>query len=866
MNLKRINNRILQRPTRKIFCFLVFVFSFGTAIQSVDLNPFEDQLDIYGSKEIQFNDYSYKGDFNQFVQRNPQVISDRKFDQHTRIQVRGNLGSSTEINAIFDDSNEREEDEKILLNLRGAKYKAALGRIDLNLDGTRFLINNKKALGAFYERNWDNWKAAFLISRSEGLEERQQFFGKGLQREYVLQKSPVVAGSESITLDGVKLNRGVDYRLDYEGGSIQLEHHLLPVEATSNLIVEYESSRDGSAYKNRVFGSRLSYDFAENHEIGLSFLMEKDQIDEGLMRSMESKPHQLNLYGLDLNWLDFHGIDLDLEFVYSRDKQDIASHTLPILSGTALDFEAKYKRAGHQFLLQKERIDPRFRSIGKNKFIALGEDSNLIGDVDQSSFKYAYTTGPWSYSQEYRSSQTNLRKDLSKDSVDFSFTGGDLGYTFRNGIHFRTEYKNENKPSFRNEQLITDDQLRKKSFRLRIPFDSIMDFDLQRLNEKRQNRSYLAGATNQGAFFKTNKLSLSSKESKNFNVNYAYQLRNSDDLLLGVNSQQNTNHSLQLNMRRGRDLQSQLEFAWRKDENLIQSEVNKALSSGMDLRYTKGRDFNYSMKLKHELKSRIIQEISNVNLAQIRDQNQKTYITPSNPVQTFQNSQQVRFTHNKNFSHRISYRYRNEEEDNIDRTLSENEDLSWDLKWNLPKSYRLRYQWSSRDRYNFSSNLDRRTLGFDTELTRTLGSQMTLTSRYFQEIENDLIKGDYQELFDRSIRFDRSLSQHWQFQSNLLWRDRRGIEDREEWTLGGGAVFTPSNSGLRLGLDMSRGKSKDRRTSLSGDLVSLNLHLNQRLFDDTNLEGTYKFEKDGPSSKGSGYSANIMNFKVSVDF
>ena len=143
---------------------------------------------------------------------------------------------------------------------------------------------------------------------------------------------------------------------------------------------------------------------------------------------------------------------------------------------------------------------------------------------------------------------------------------------------------------------------------------------------------------------------------------------------------------------------------------------------------------------------------------------------------------------------------------------------------------------------------------------------MTLTSRYFQEVENDYFEGNYQELFDRSIRFDRSLSRLWQFQSNLLWRDRRGIEEREEWSLGGGAIYTPNNSSLRIGMDISRGRSRDRRTNKTGDLMSLKLNLNQRLFTDTHLEGNYKFEKDGPSSEGSGYSANMVNFRVSVDF
>ena len=180
---------------RKFFNFLVFGFLWTCQFYANGLISIDDELEIYGSKEIQINNYSYQGDFNQFVQRNPQVLSDRKFDQHTRFQVRGRLGDSTEVNAIFDDSNEREEDEKILLNLRGNKYEAALGRIDLNLQGTRFLLNNKKGLGLFFHRNWDHFKAAFLISRSEGIEEREQFFGRGLQREYVLRKSPVVSGS-----------------------------------------------------------------------------------------------------------------------------------------------------------------------------------------------------------------------------------------------------------------------------------------------------------------------------------------------------------------------------------------------------------------------------------------------------------------------------------------------------------------------------------------------------------------------------------------------------------------------------------------------------------------------------------------------
>jgi hypothetical protein len=229
-----------------------------------------NKLEIWGTREMEFNDYRYKGDFNHFIQRNPQVITDTKFNQHTRINVRGQLGKGTSINAVFDDSGDRDADENILMNINGNDFELALGRISLQLKGTKYVLNNKKALGAYFKKNFGRLESSVLMSRSEGKEEREQFFGQGLQREYVLANTPVVPGSEKIRLDGRELQPGIDYRFDYEGGSFQLDQTLLPVEETSRLIVEYESSRDGGAFKNRVFGSRHVWNFDENMNVGIS--------------------------------------------------------------------------------------------------------------------------------------------------------------------------------------------------------------------------------------------------------------------------------------------------------------------------------------------------------------------------------------------------------------------------------------------------------------------------------------------------------------------------------------------------------------------------------------------------------------------
>lgn len=829
-------------------------------INSSETKEFSDHLEIYGSKEVEFNDYSYKGDFNQFLQRNPQVITDSKFHQHTRIQVRGDLGGGTQIQAVFDDSNEREEEERILMNITGDQFELALGRIGLEIPGTRFLLNNKKALGIYFSRSFRKLKSSFVVARSEGQEQREQFFGQGLQREYVLKSAPVVAGSEVIYLDGRKLSRGSEYQFDYEGGSFQLSHKLLPVESTSNLIVEYESSRDGSAFKNRVFALRNEYKFDEKNRLALSTLMEKDQADPLMASSLGAKPHQLNLYGLDGDF-EFGNWKLGFELAHSRDKQDILSHTLPVINGEAIDMKADYQNNRHQFSLRKERVDPNFRSIGKNAFIALGEDSNLVGDVDQESFQYQYKGNGWQYTQRYRSSHTNLDADPLKDRKEFRAIGGDLVKKWGES-EVRAAYNNENSPQYFANGTTRYDVLRKKNLGLMSPVGRDMKWSYSRENESKQSIGISQNS------YQTDEWKVFSNGKSNFNWNYGIRQRKENDQFLGLDRSHSLDHQLKMDFKKGRNFQSQLEFVSRKADNFIQNQSDRSFSSGFDLRYRKGRDLQYNVKLKQEEKKRVILESSNLDLTDLvrANQNQKSYLNPGNPVQTFTLSQQLRFKHHKHFSHRITYRLRDEEEKSIKRTLTNNESLSYDFKWNLPKDFRLRYRWAVRDRYNLNSNLDKKSFEFDTELSRNLRNNMTLTLQNRQEIETDYQQIDYLENRETGLKVEKTFSPMWQAHSNIQLREKEGREWREDWSLGSGVTYTPLASDLRLGLELSQGRSKEKKTGQTGDLVSYRLNVQKEVFEGAHFEGSYRFEKDGPSTLGNGYSAQIMNVRVSMDF
>jgi hypothetical protein len=823
-------------------------------------NKIEDRLEIYGNKEIIFSDYRYSGDFNQFVQKNPQVITDSKFDQHTRIHVRGSLGKGVNVNAVFDDSNQREEDEKILLQLKSDAFEAALGRISIDLEGTRFVLNNKKALGFYFSKKLGRWKSSWLLSRSEGKEERQQFFGQGLQREYILKKSPVVPGSEKLYLDERLLRSGSDYRMDYEGGSLHLDHKLLPVESTSNLIVEYESTRDGSAYKNRVFATRNVYALpGENRDIGLTFAMEKDQVSEAALNSFNTPPHKLSIFALDSHWKFSDALDMNLEWAHSVDDQDIVSTSLPDLRGNALDLGVNFKKGGHKLRLRNERIEPKFRSIGKNQFLSQGEDSNLVGDIEQRSIGYQFESPGFSFEQNLKESQTNLDLDPSKGRQDFQGIRGEahrkVGKLVLNG-----GWKNENAPEFKSGVLQKYRTLRKVHGGFRFPVSDRYKLSFDRELEQKQ----VQGISNLG--YQTTGFDLFSGNSKNLSWNYALKLRAVDDLLLAKETQENTNHSLKVNFKKGRVFNSQIEWVQRQDKDLISGAANHAVASGLDFRYRPGSKLQYSFKLKQEEKRRIVRETSNLDLSQDRKQRRKTYVTPKRPVQTLTTSQQLRLRQNRGLFHRLSYRYRNEEERGADQSLSKNENFSYDLKWKLKKDYRWRYKWQRAERFNLGSGLDKTRYRVNYELARTMGSKMTLTSQVNTLREQNHANYDLKSEKDYSLRLDRALNTRWKTHGRFLKQNRYGVDQGQEWTLGAGVVFTPGLDALRLSFDLEHGLAKDSGTEDKAHTQLYDFRLQKEVFENTYLEGFYKFEKEAPSSKGSGFSASTYQMRVSMDF
>ncbi|MFC1475510.1 cell surface protein SprA, partial [Candidatus Zixiibacteriota bacterium] len=91
------------------------------------------------------------------------------------------------------------------------------------------------------------------------------------QAHYSLKTINILEGSETVTLDGRKLTRGVDYDIDYEFGDITF-HSERALDPNAELTIDYEYAPFISGEKKTLFGMRASYDTGPNFKIGSSFL------------------------------------------------------------------------------------------------------------------------------------------------------------------------------------------------------------------------------------------------------------------------------------------------------------------------------------------------------------------------------------------------------------------------------------------------------------------------------------------------------------------------------------------------------------------------------------------------------------------
>jgi hypothetical protein len=182
--------------------------------------------------------------------------------QSLDLSVSGTLAPGVQLTGVLSDRNlpltasgstqDLQALDRVLIELTAPRGSAALGDVALSLAQGEFARLERRVQGARGEWSAGAFRGLVAAASAQGEYRRMQFYGtEGLQGPYQLLDRDgnagisVVAGSETVTLDGVRLTRGegADYAIDYERARITFTNRR-PIGADSRITVDYQYALD----------------------------------------------------------------------------------------------------------------------------------------------------------------------------------------------------------------------------------------------------------------------------------------------------------------------------------------------------------------------------------------------------------------------------------------------------------------------------------------------------------------------------------------------------------------------------------------------------------------------------------------------
>jgi hypothetical protein len=218
---------------------------------------------------------------------------DASLEQSLRMNITGRVTRDVSVAAYLSDQNTRLTPEgdteelraldKVLIEIEGENVSATMGDYVLGIDGGPLADFRRDATGAMLMASRGRGDILLAGARTAGQFRTLTFLGvDGKQGAYLLTDDSggtgvsVVAGSERVWVDGVKMARGRDndYVIDYAGGAIEFTEHR-PIVRENEITVDYEFS--SGDYQRDSYAGRASLTSAGGSALlGLSFFRELD--------------------------------------------------------------------------------------------------------------------------------------------------------------------------------------------------------------------------------------------------------------------------------------------------------------------------------------------------------------------------------------------------------------------------------------------------------------------------------------------------------------------------------------------------------------------------------------------------------------
>jgi hypothetical protein len=805
----------------------------------------ERNIRISGTKSFEMKKADVTGDVGHFSTENYDSIPGFKLDQSLHLEIDGNITENSTVHAVLDDKDD--EDRRFTINVNGPVWKFVMGDFPLALEDTEFSLFRKEvrgimAQGSFHER----FKSVFLFSQSKGQARREQFRGAGQQQEFRMQASPIVQDSEKVIVDGRQLVRGTDYFIDYEDGVIKFLPHILPIEITRWIVVEYEVSDKSLAFTRNLFGTRQVYTHEPGRQLGFTWLREVDSTTakSGTNASSTATPMQHDVVSADTLWRINQSLSLTAETAVSRldpNRNSDATAQDKGMVGNASRFGLIGKTSRADGELAYRRIDSKFKVVGREGGVLELGERGLVNDIMSGRARLTYKfTGVMTGFADGEKSETNLSDDPTLQAVRYNDFNTGMIWTAENTgrveVRGGRQHDRESGPA-RRADLVRDTSA------------AVWDRKYGKLNtQTKLNRTEYRDSINLASDSEVVEMNftLGAKADETFSWNAGLSRITVDDELVTDNYRSETrNYNLDVSYEPNRVFNARGLFQWRREDDFLANSRSATEIADSQIRYEPGRDLRTQLKYKIENTSKVIRDPSLDPQKYIlppslpnSDKEEEVVTRFENPVQKTTANFITDYRVNRYLQAYFDWRRRDLDDQATNTRVSTNDRKNCELRYTPMEKLMLTTEYEVGLNRNLDPQTELRDSIKSIQLRNEFYEGYIFDATYEEKDENDIYINT-NDVFTRSKilgmqrTFNRRASMELALQHNIV----DSSDPRKEWEKRLAVLLTPFTRNQRYKFFLNH---KDISSRLSGTHYEGGVNFSQFIGTDTIIDGEIK--------------------------
>jgi len=868
--------KMSQRVVGIVLILVAHLLAGSVEVQALTVGSASDtehQLNITGTKVFEMKQAEVQGDLSHFSTENLDSIPGFHLDQSMHLEMDGYIDKGAKVHAVLDDKDD--EDKRFTIGITGNKWDFTLGDFPASIKDTEFTLYNKEVRGLLaVAKLHPKWRIMMLGSRTKGVSRREQFRGAGQQQEFRLLARPVVPNSERVTIDGKPLTRGTDYLIDFEDGVLKLASRMLPVEATSWIVIEYEVSDTSLAFKRNLYGARVEHFKDATRRFGLTWLREIDDStpkpDASASTTAVMRPMDHHILEFDTDYRINDKFSLRGETSFSWLDPNATSNETEedkTLKGLAYRFGAVGKSKKYEGELTQRRIDKDFKLVGREGATELGE-RGLVNDVRKETGKVTYHWRPdVDVFSSLESARTNLSGDPELSSVAFMSAGGGAVWRYRPSCQLELR---ANRQDDREERVVTLSDQRKTVGAM------VWDHAWSKLTSqskiehtKYDNFANTASASRALQYV----LRLGSQVSKSFVWSVAGErfMVNDEVVKTGLRSD-TSNYTLDFQYNPNRLVNARTLIQWRVEEDFLANSRQNSEVADASIRYRPKQSISSTLKYKVENTTKVIRDPSldptkyqSLPTLPVASQTQAAVLECfENPVTKRTANIVTTWQPNKKCEGTFDWRFRDLRDRATHAEVSRNDRKLYEVKWTPNQKLRLVTDYEVGESRNLSPQSEFLETIKRVEAHHEFWRGYILSSKWEDHNEDDVLATvNSKRTRSKGADFQRVFSPMTTLEVGVNAADIDALDPRKEWTSKAAVVITPGGRNQRYRVYLS---DTDISGTRPGKHQEGGVEFSQFVGTDTVIDGQIKKVKSSAGVGGAGYDGMVANAKVVITF